>query len=180
MNNSLLSVSVLSLLLAACSGAVRPHASSVASEPSCLGGSVTGDAELARLEHCVAVEGALRVQGVTTLKPLAQLKEVTGTLEIGPTSSLKSLAGLENLDSVGGLVLTQNRALISARALDGLLQAERVRISNNPRLSKSFGLLPALQMRDAKLELRHNAGLEAEGLKSASRAETPAVALLAP
>jgi hypothetical protein len=171
MTKSVLSVSVFSLLLAACSGAAHPQASSVAHEPDCRGGSIHSDAELARFEHCVAVEGDLQVSGVRTLKSLASLREVTGTLEIGPTEQLVALAGLERLEAVGTLVLTRNRALIDARALNGLDRSEHVRVGGNPRLSKSFGFLEGLPVRDAKLELSHNIGLEAEGLRPAGQAK---------
>jgi hypothetical protein len=175
MNNSLFPLSVLTLLLAACSGAVHPQASSVAGAPSCSGGTIHGDAELGRLEHCISVEGDLRVTEVTSLKPLAALERVNGTLAIGPTRELSTLDGLENLASVRTLELTQNRGLINPSALNDLTQAERVTVEMNPRLSKSFGFFDKLPLRDAKLELSHNAGLEAEGLKpvvTSSRAST--------
>jgi hypothetical protein len=165
MTKSRFSVSVLSLLLAACSGAAHPQASAVASAASCRAGSIRGDAELARYAHCSSIDGDLRVSDVTTLKPLAALKEVQGALVIGPTRELSTLSGLEQLERVQHLVLERNRALISAHALNGLVQAEHVRISNNPLLSKSFGFFEALPVRDSKLELGHNVGLEAEGMK---------------
>jgi hypothetical protein len=171
MTKSLLSVAALALLLNACAGAAHPQASSVPSRSACRGGSVQGDAELAKLEGCVSIEGDVSISAVSTLAPLATLKSVTGTLAIGPTHELTTLSGLEGLESARGVVLEHNASLINARALNGLLETSRVEVSHNPRLSKSLGFLEGLAMRDTKLELFHNVGLEAEGMKDTVPAE---------
>jgi hypothetical protein len=179
MTKSLLSVTAFALLLNACAGAAHPQGASLPGRADCRGGSVHGDAELAKLEGCVSIDGDVRITNVTSLAPLASLKTVTGTLEVGPTHQLTTLAGLESLKSARSVVLEHNVALINARALNGLFDASRVHVSNNPRLSKSFGLLEGLAMRDAKLELSHNVGLEAEGLRSSPAKDAGQVASLA-
>lgn len=169
MTKSLLSVAAFALLLNACAGAAHPQGAEVPNRTTCRGGSVRGDAELAKLAGCESITGDVSITDVTTLAPLARLESVTGTLAIGPTRELTTLAGLERLESAHRVVLERNVALINARALNGLLDATRVEVRNNPRLSKSFGFLEGLALRDARLELTHNIGLEAEGLR-----DTPA------
>jgi hypothetical protein len=169
MTKSLFTVTAIAFLVSACSGAAHPQGASIASRSSCHGGAIHDDAALAELAGCVSIEGDVSIANVTTLSPLASLRSVAGRLEIGPTHELTTLAGLENLESARSVVLEHNAALINARALNGLLATSRVQVGNNPRLSKSFGLLEGLALRDAKLELSHNVGLEAEGLE-----DTPA------
>ncbi len=165
-------VAVIAALAGACSSTVPGPAASPAPTPHCAGGTVRSDAELARYEGCTKVVGDLHVQGVTTLESLSSLRSVTGTLQVGPTRALYDLSGLEQLRSVGELVLERNAGLLSARPLNGLTDAQRVRANRNPRLSMSFGFMNGVNRDSCSFELSRNAGLEAEGLVEVTRAKS--------
>ncbi len=62
------------------------------------------------------------------------------------------------------LDIRDNTALISGGALRGLARVRRAHVSNNPRLSKTYGLLDALEKGGSDVYLAHNSGLSAEGV----------------
>jgi hypothetical protein len=158
---------VLASLLAACSSSGMSHlAPGSAAAPACQGGVVHDDAELQHYAGCTSVAGDLDVEGVTTLSPLSDLRNVEGTLRIRDTTRLYNLAGLERLGHVTELFIERNRALISGASLNRLTQAQAVRIAGNPRLSRAYGLLRGLRAGSSALRIENNAGLTAEGLAS--------------
>ena len=150
-------------LAAACSTTTERPALS-ASSRVCPSGIVRSDAELERYEGCTRVSGDLTVEGVSTLESLSELRQVDGALRIQHTRRLFTLAGLENLVNLSELSLRRNHALINARSLNGVRQVFHVTISENPRLSQSFGLLKGLAMQPDEISIAENAGLDAEGL----------------
>jgi hypothetical protein len=167
MNTRTLAIA-LSTLLAACSGSLPHSAPSVATAMACPGGLVRGDAALARYSHCVSVGSDLTIEGVTTLRPLTNLREVEGTLTVARTTALYTLAGLEGLREVRALHLERNRGLIDAGSLNHIERAEHVVVAHNPQLSKRFGLLRGLQSDSTRMSVVKNSGLTAEGVVAAS------------
>lgn len=161
-------------LSAACSTTNLPRALPAAAETAnCAGGVAQNDAELRHYEGCTAIEGDLLVRGVTSLEPLAALEHLQGHLRIEHTEKLYSLAGLERLESVRELTLAHNDGLISGGALRRLTHAEHVSISDNPRLTRNYGLMHGLEQSRARLDLSHNLGLSAEGVAEFRSAESP-------
>lgn len=85
-------------------------------ESSCGPVICTGDlvfesqAEVDAFSGCAILDGQLSISGadITDLTPLASLKEITKALVIQSNSNLASLDGLNNLTSIGGLVLIDN------------------------------------------------------------------------
>ena len=156
-------------LLAACSGSGLPHAAAPALGASaCEAGSVNGDAELEQYARCTTVAGDLEISRVTSVKALEHLRSVDGTLTIRETDHLYSLAGLEHLRRVNVLRLEKNRGLISIGSLNALARAEKVSIVQNPRLSRTHGLMAGLRHAVAEVTLVDNLGLRAEGVTMAS------------
>jgi len=152
-------------LAAACSSTNLPRAlPATAAATSCGGGVAQNDVELRRYAGCSEIDGDLLVRGVTSLEPLAALEHIAGHLRVEHTERLYSLAGLERLRSVRELTLAYNGGLISGGALSGLTHAEHVRISDNPRLTRNYGLMRGLEQSRARLDLSHNLGLSAEGV----------------
>lgn len=152
-------------LPAACATTTLPRAVPAAAEPaSCAGGVAQNDAELRRYRGCDRIDGDLLVRGVTSLEPLAALERVAGHLRVEHTEKLYSLAGLERLQSVRELTLAHNHGLISGGALSTLARAERVHVSDNPRLTRSYGLMRGLEHSHARVDFSHNLGLSAEGI----------------
>ncbi len=150
-------------LSAACSTTNLPRAAH-ADVASCAGGVVQNDAELRRYEGCSAIDGDLLVRGVTSLEPLGALERIAGSLRVENTQKLYSLSGLERLKSVRELELRHNDGLISGGALHGLARAEHIEITDNPRLTRNYGLLQGLERSRARLDVSHNTGLTAEGV----------------
>ena len=160
----------LGTLLAACSGsgihdAAVPRQNGV----ECEGGSVHGDAELARYAACATIKGDLDVTSVSTLAPLRELEAVDGMLTIRKTDRLYSLSGLERLRRVEGLAIEENRSLISIGSLNMLAHAERVSIVLNPRLTSTQGFMNGLSRATSRITVVGNAGLRAEGVASSVR-----------
>jgi len=151
-------------LLMGCSAMPQPGVRAAHSVAGCEGGVVNQDAELARYTGCRVVAGHLDVRGVTSLAPLHALERVDGTLRIERTDRLYSLTGLERLRSVDMLDIRDNTALVSGGALRGLTHVRRVHVSDNPRLSKAYGMLDALAKSNADLYLSNNSGLSTEGV----------------
>ncbi|HTQ03640.1 MAG TPA: hypothetical protein VMI54_07275 [Polyangiaceae bacterium] len=156
-------------LSAACSTTslppARTNAPANASAPSCAGGVAQNDAELARYAGCSAIDGDLLVRDVTSLESLGALEHMAGRLRIEHTERLYSLAGLERLRSVRELELRHNDGLISGGALRGLAHAERIELSDNPRLTRSYGFMQGIERSGARLDLSRNTGLTAEGVE---------------
>jgi hypothetical protein len=152
-------------LLMGCSALPQTGARAAHTATSCKGGVVSQDAELVRYTGCRVVAGHLDVRGVTSLAPLHSLEHVDGTLRIERTDRLYSLAGLERLRSVDMLDIRDNTALVSGGALRGLTHVRRVHVSDNPRLSKAYGMLDGLAKSNADLYLSNNSGLSTEGVQ---------------
>lgn len=146
-------------------GSAPQRASTVASSPICPSGTVRSDAELERFRSCTRVAGDLTVENVSSLEALSDLRQVDGALRIQRTDRLYSLEGLESLENLRELSIHKNSALINAGSLNGVAQVYAVAIQDNPRLTKSFGLLNGLRMQPSRVTVRHNAGLDAEGVR---------------
>lgn len=152
------------LVIAGCSSAPPTRIQAATQPAACTGGIVRSDAELQRYAHCRVIAGHLAVRGVTSLLPLRSLEQIDGTLRIEQTDRLYSLAGLERLRSVDTLDLRDNTALISGGALRALSHVRRTHLSNNPRLTKTYGLLDAIEKTGGDVYLSNNSGLSAEGV----------------
>jgi hypothetical protein len=126
---------------------------------------VRSQTELERYDGCTAIDGDLLVENVDSLAPLEALESVAGGLRIERTNHLYSLSGLERLRSVRELKLSANRALINGGALQGLAHAQRVQVTQNPRLSRGFGFEESLARSGARIDLENNVGLSAEGME---------------
>lgn len=158
-------VLLLCALATACSTGFGKGAVPGAAPMSCAGGVVQSQHELERYAGCTTIDGDLLVENVDSLAPLAALETVNGKLRVEHTRHLYSLAGLERVRRVQELSLRDDAGLINASALQGLMRAERVQISRNPRLSGTFGFERALLQSGAAVELANNAGLDAEGMR---------------
>jgi len=162
MFKSSFAIALVSLTAACSTTSQRP--AETATSNVCASGVVRSDAELGRYAACARITGDLVLEGVTSLEPLAGLRQVDGALRIQSTERLYTLDGLENLENLRELSLHKNRALINAGGLNGVAQVFSVTITENPRLTKSFGLLKGLRMRPARITITENAGLDAEGV----------------
>jgi Leucine-rich repeat (LRR) protein len=176
-------LAALGVLLGACSGDVinmgeddsRPDlpATSRCRASAEVGGDVTvhDQAELATLEGCETIDGALYIlpfEGAD-LQPLYALKAVTGPLSLGsdasdpaastpegdpPSAWLGSLAGLEGLESTGslwvrGLMATNVDPLEHLRVVE--LRAS-VALTDCPNLVDVAGLKNATGIRELDLD----------------------------
>jgi hypothetical protein len=159
----------------------------------CERGDTVGDTNVSSYEELEELEGCERVNGSLTLSgfqapdllPLARLRVVTGVLELGVDGPL---TGLESLESVGSLVLS-NITASSLAPLGNLtdISAGRegyISISFAHSLSNLTGLGSALT--SGRIEIRDNprltslAGLRfPQGLEELSIANTPELADLA-
>jgi len=162
MNRILLSL--LCTVSAACSTVGVSNAPAIAHAPTCGGGIVLHDSELAAYRGCRAISGDLALYGVTSLAPLASVRSIEGTLTIEHTSRLYTLAGLEQLRSVNRLEIHHNSSLINAGALHQLEHVHQVSVTHNRRLSTTYGFLDAMDRTGVELDLAHNSGLVAEGV----------------
>ena len=164
-------------------GVAAPASASAAPPIACVGGTVHNAAEAAKYARCDAIVGDLSIDGsdFTHLEPFSRLQSISGTLDISDNTQLDNLhglerltrlqglriehngiydtSGLENLRTVGKLVVKHNSKLISLAGLRTLERASSIEIRNNPRLAGYYGLLPKLQQVDEQLILRHNSGL---------------------
>ena len=77
---------------------------------------------------------------IQNLDGLSELTAVASSFSIQSTSALESLAGLENLSSVGLLVIRNNAQLTDISALSNLTSASRLAIFENDALSNVEGL----------------------------------------
>jgi hypothetical protein len=152
-------------LSTACSAGFRGVTAHTTEGVSCEGGVAKGQIELERYNGCTAIGGDLLVEDVESLAPLAHVERIDGNLRIEHTRHLYSLSGLERLRSLHELTLRDNRGLINGGALHGLAHAQSVFLTENPRLSRGYGFGDGLVQSGARLDLRNNTGLTAEGMK---------------
>lgn len=152
--------------------------------PACPTGDVLIEdpAELGALAGCTDIPGDLEIRGpITDLTPLSELRTVAGNLIISgkthPSVVLTSLAGLENLESVGGLGLSDlgvtdltifndltelpgglsvwdMPALTSLEGLHNITRVGGLSIGYSPALTDLEGLR-GLQRVDTRLTLDH-------------------------
>lgn len=104
---------------------------------------------------------ALSVAGnpaLTSLTGLEQLTVVRGALELGDNKNLVDITGLDDLESVGALIL-DNTSLTDAGPLPALTEPGDVRISNNEQLTSVSVLAGSTALRSLVLE--HNPALTA-------------------
>jgi Receptor L domain len=147
----------------ACSTSHREVTAPSASRTICEGGRATNTVELERFAHCTDIRGNLKVGGVSTLAPLATLHSVSGSLTIENTRELGSLEGLEQLESVKGLVLIANADLEDISALSALQSVSTIDIVGNPELSNLSGLVNVQKLERLRLDangIHSTVGLE--------------------
>ena len=104
---------------------------------------------------------ALRLDGnaaLTSLTGLEQLTVVREALELGDNKNLVDITGLDNLESVGSLIL-DNTSLTDVGPLPMLTAPGDVRISNNEQLTSVSVLAGSTELRSLVLE--HNPALTA-------------------
>jgi hypothetical protein len=92
---------------------------------------------------CTRVEGNLAVTtvvGLTDLRGLERLTEVTGNAAFGYDPDLTTLAGLGGLERVGALVVTDNPLLPDLVGLERLEEARLVYLQRLPSLVRLRGL----------------------------------------
>jgi hypothetical protein len=83
---------------------------------------LNSQAEVDAFPGCDFVNGNLRIEGadIVDLTPLASLSGISGLLEIQNNTTLLSLDGLDNLATVGGLLMSGNPVLASLSPLANL------------------------------------------------------------
>lgn len=83
---------------------------------------LNSQAEVDAFPGCDFVNGNLRIEGadIVDLTPLASLSGISGLLEIQNNTTLLSLEGLNNLTTVGGLLMSGNPVLASLSPLANL------------------------------------------------------------
>lgn len=155
-------------LMVACGGArqlpsARPTALGV-----CPGGAAHGDAELIPYQSCALISGDLELTGVTSLAPLSELRGVRGRLTIARTE-LESLAGLEQLATVGGIEVRDNVDLSSAVELGHLRHADEIELQGNPGLKALNGFSGVATLH--RLSVRRNGLLSLSGLEGLRRVD---------
>ncbi|MBL8975536.1 MAG: hypothetical protein JNK56_33355, partial [Myxococcales bacterium] len=114
----------------------------------CPGGEVqwsvvlASQADVDRMHGCTSVGGRLDIMGddIVDLGPLAALVKVGNYLDIRANPALTSLAGLEQLESVGTLYIDSNPALTDLEGLRGLRSVGGIGVSQNPALTSLKGL----------------------------------------
>jgi len=94
---------------------------------------------------CANFTGSLRIisypgDPVTSLAPLSQIQRLQGTLTIENCAQLSSLTGLHNLEYALGLNILYNNAFTTLSGLEGLDSVEAVLISNQQQLISLTGL----------------------------------------
>ncbi len=100
---------------------------------------------------------ALRLDGnaaLTSLTGLEQLTVVREALELGDNKNLVDITGLDNLESVGALIL-DNTSLTDVGPLPALTAPGDVRISNNAQLSSVSVLAGSTELRSLVLADNH-------------------------
>jgi Receptor L domain len=112
----------------------------MASTATCEGKEIASDAALAPYAECSSVAGDLVLDGVRDLSPLQRVRSITGALWIRNTTALESLSGLEKLESVPFLTLSNNRDLTDVSALSGLREVSSIILARNPELRSLTGM----------------------------------------
>lgn len=123
-------------LLAACTGAPPAPLAPAPAAATCTGNRMESSANATARSGCSHVFGDLYIENSahTDLSILSNVRSVSGTLFIGANPRLNSLKGLEQLNSVGQVVLLNNPELRDLSALSGLSEARAITIIGNPRL----------------------------------------------
>ncbi|HFA50018.1 MAG TPA: hypothetical protein ENJ95_13500 [Bacteroidetes bacterium] len=136
--------------------------------------TLSSQAEVNAFGNCEIIDGQLTIQGgdITDLSPLDALKEVTGALVIIGNSNLSTLEGLNNLTSIGGLVLIDNPLLQNLLPLSNSSSEESgvLILRKNNSMSDLKGLEGITGTRS--LDIRENANLQTlEGLDNLAIAD---------
>jgi hypothetical protein len=132
----------LAFVATACStGTV--HVADVGRAPrTCAGGVIQIANDAKHYAGCSEVFGNLRIEdaAISDLHDLASLRTVHGALVVTRNEELTNLHGLEHLEAVSHLELSDNPQLRSMSELSALRQAPTVLIRNNPELESVRGL----------------------------------------
>ena len=118
--------------------------------------------------RCTKLPGGLRINGVgldgmTDLSVFRNVKSVDQFIAVTNTKDLRSLEGLENVESLLRLEITENERLRSLKGLENLKEVGVLEISNNPGLTSLEGLDRLevfFEESEAPIEIRNNDSLE--------------------
>lgn len=105
------------------------------------------DAEVELLEGYEVIQGSVGLlEGVTDLSPLYALEEITGSLRIEDTTTLDSLAGLENLTTIGVDFGVTGSSFADFNELESLVAVEGLSIVGTRNLTdlSAFANVPGL------------------------------------
>ena len=98
----------------------------------------------------------------------ANLRNLSGLANVEKLERLRledngiySMGGLEQLKEVGDLLISNNQALISVGALNGLAKVSRMVVQRNPRLAGYYGLFNGVRTKPAMAKFSDNLGLSA-------------------
>ncbi len=99
----------------------------------------------ANFPSCVHIMGNLTVQeanigNITDLSGLAQIQSVEGVLRIEHNNALVNLNGLDNISSVGSLLIGVNPSLTSIAQLSGITTLDNLTLAWNEKLMDFTGL----------------------------------------
>lgn len=134
-------------------------------------GSWYGVRELEQLcdSNCDTITGVSISQAIKSLKPLKNIREVRGTFDISTAIGLESLAGVENIESIGvypypnaAMVNIAGPDLVSTEGFDSLrtIQARETVIRNNYELQKIEGFPKLERIEEGGLVILRNPELE--------------------
>lgn len=150
--------------LSGCAASIAPpKVASAASKAICAGGKVNSERALISYAGCQRVDGDLTLNGISSFAPLNRLEHVDGQLVILGNLA-KSLSGLDNLRSVGSIVIDSNSELNDVTALNHLSKANQVVFSGNPRLASPQGFARVITLDE--LVINHSGFVSLTGLEN--------------
>jgi hypothetical protein len=131
---------------------------------------------------CTELQGALYIydvsKDITNLNGLADIISIAGGLYIGQTENLVTLDGLENLTTLGNLVLENNTAITNVNALSNVSgNVSNVIVTQNQALVNLIGFEGILLITES-LTISENPALTSlEGLNNISSIENDLIIL---
>jgi hypothetical protein len=101
--------------------------------------TIGGDLRIGAFSH---YEGGFGNPVLTDLSGLNALTSINNNLEIQYNNTLNDLAGFENLNHIGGIIIRSNRALKNLTGLEGIISTNDggIEIRNNDSLNDLTGL----------------------------------------
>ena len=122
--------------------------------------SLSGLARLRRVERLELRDNP----ELTSLRGLEGVRDLDAL--VLRKNGLRNVKGLDNLRTVGDLIVANHRRLLSLSALGQLREARSIRIEKNPQLAAQPGLLPSLVRVGESVELSANGGLSASDVRA--------------